>query len=219
MNKTFKVVFSRTRSSFVVTNEITRSLKKKGAKALLVAAALTLSSLSYAGFGDLFSQIFSPFGFDSTASGTQTVVEESEPVIVSNQQWNASTQPTSIEAWSPTDATASEFHGINLESSASGAASDISVVIDANKPTGTSNLTASVYGIYNDEVASSETSGPAFTGKTLSVSVNSEFNPESRNLITRFRWEATKRFRSSSQLWRRASARKVYPSQSVQFLT
>ena len=176
MNKTFKVVFSRTRSSFVVTNEITRSLKKKGAKALLVAAALTLSSLSYAGFGDLFSQIFSPFGFDSTASGTQTVVEESEPVIVSNQQWNASTQPTSIEAWSPTDATASEFHGINLESSASGAASDISVVIDANKPTGTSNLTASVYGIYNDEVASSETSGPAFTGKTLSVSVNSEFN-------------------------------------------
>ena len=49
MNKTFKVIFSRVRSSYVVANEITRSAKKKGTKALLIAAALTLSSASYAG--------------------------------------------------------------------------------------------------------------------------------------------------------------------------
>ena len=41
MNKTFKVVFNRTRGALMVANEITSSIQKKGTKTVLAAALIS----------------------------------------------------------------------------------------------------------------------------------------------------------------------------------
>lgn len=46
MNKTFKVVFNKVRGAFMVANEVTSSVQKKGCKAVIALAALTVSTLS-----------------------------------------------------------------------------------------------------------------------------------------------------------------------------
>ena len=181
MNKTFKVIFSRVRSSYVVANEITRSAKKKGAKALLIVAALTLSSTSYAvNFGDLFGEIFTSAGYgigssvgpvvdeeDDASSGLSEVTQETKLSV--NQEWSSSTVPSSITNWSLNDSTKTEFRGIDMKEGATGKAENISVNFKAE-----GNLGAKVYGIYNEASTGTQESA-SFSGSTLSVVVDSAF--------------------------------------------
>lgn len=44
MNKTYRVIFSAARGALMVVNELTSSVQKKGASAIVTAAALTLTS-------------------------------------------------------------------------------------------------------------------------------------------------------------------------------
>ena len=158
MNKTFKVIFSRVRSSYVVANEITRSAKKKGTKALLIAAALTLSSASYA--GGLAELLF------GSSSNTSKVVSES------TVSWNSESAPSGqMTSLSRVNTDATEYRVIDMQEGARGSAQDLTVSIDLLSE----ELSQDVYGIYNGAVTGTETNAN-FSGNSLSVTVKADAN-------------------------------------------
>ncbi len=152
MNKTFKVIFSRVRSSYVVANEITRSAKKKGTKALLVAVALTLSSASYAGLSGLFAAILG----------------SAKTVPASTVSWNSSSTVPSGEITSlpETETSPTEYRIIDMQDGASGSAEILSVSINLLDK----ELSQAVYGIYNGAVKGT-VENANFSGETTSVTV------------------------------------------------
>lgn len=52
MNKTFKIVFNKTRGALMVANEATCSVQKKGARLVVAVAALTSCGVSFAGIAN-----------------------------------------------------------------------------------------------------------------------------------------------------------------------
>ena len=95
MNKTYRIIFSKARGALMVVNELTSSVQKKGASAIVTAAALTLTSTALMAAttpaaaegqnGDV--NIVEPgkgkYGVEATKGKTETVGSEQSQVTIS----------------------------------------------------------------------------------------------------------------------------------------
>ena len=89
MNKTFKVIFNKARGSFMVVNELTSAIQKKGTRTVVAVAVVSALSSGVAGAAD-YSLTEGNSGYSSTtAQETQKVFNDSLNMSITGENTQA----------------------------------------------------------------------------------------------------------------------------------
>ena len=163
MNKTFKVVFNRARGALMVANEITSSVQKKGTKTAVAAAVASALFCAMSGATYADSDYYHKVWNGAASDVPTTITLASENGIYSDCEALALTEGLNFEL-------------LHVASGATGAVENLSVTakITVSPSEGAvTNFDVIGLGIQN-EAAADATTFPAFSGDSLTVTLESE---------------------------------------------